>query len=219
MKSGYEYCLIKAWERFYSKKGNKMKRFIRIIASFAFLWIGASHASIINDFTGPYSASNWSATSSAGGGITVNNSDPTSLIFDVRASDNPGFGDSSSLIYQTVAAGTGIVSFDWLMTGNFSTIPAPPYLVFKVSNGFEIGGDIDTLVDESGHVEFAVTAGEVLSFQVNSFIFKSKSQSIALREDLFEVSITNFSAPVNEPGVLLLIGLGLIGLITQRHKA
>ncbi len=190
------------------KKGNKMYRFI--IASLAFLWIGTSHAMIINDFTGQYSASNWSIGSS-GGGITVDNSDPTILRFLIENSGDPQPIDSSTLTYQIIASGTGIVSFDWRGGGFFpqstlgnATILAGRELVFS--------DDIDIVRTSFGHIDAAVTAGELFQFQLSSAGLRAG--------DRLEIEITGFSAPVPEPSVILLMGLGLIGLITtQRHKA
>ncbi len=189
------------------KKGNKMYRFI--IASLAFLWIGTSHAMIINDFTGPYSASNWT-TSSTGGGITVDNSDPTILEFFIENSGVPQPIDSSTLTYQIVASGTGIVSFDWRAGGFFpqSTLGNASLLAGRES---VFGSDIDIVKGSFGHVDAAVTAGELFQFQLSSAGLRAG--------DRLEVLITSFSAPVPEPGVILLMGLGLIGLITtQRRK-
>ncbi len=184
-----------------------MYRFI--IASLAFLWIGTSHAMIINDFTGQYSAGNWSITNNTGG-ITVDHSDPTILRFLFENSGVPQPIDSSTLTYQIVTNGTGFVSFDWRAGGFFpqSTLGNASLLAGRES---VFGSDIDIVRTSFGHIDAAVTAGELFQFQLSSAGLRAG--------DRLEIEITGFSAPVPEPSVIFLMGLGLIGLITQRRKA
>ena len=185
-----------------------MYRFI--IASLAFLWIGTSHATIINDFTGPYSASNWSAGSS-GGGITVDNSDPQTLKFLVKNSGVPQPIDHSTFSYHTIISGTGVLEFD-LFVGGFFPQSTLGHLYLVTPKGLIFSDDIDSVTGDYGHISFSVTAGELFEFEL---------RSAGLRDgDMLQIEITGFSAPVPEPNVILLMGLGLIGLITtQRRKA
>ncbi len=217
-------ALNKYWERFYTTKGNKVNRFTIIIASLLFLWTGTSHAVIINDFTGPYSADNWGITYERGGHISVDHSDPSSLIFKITGSTPkiegygvPG-GGSGELTYEAVAKGNGIVSFDWSLSSFFLVSPAPYFQADFLGPGGPsspnlIAGDVDILgrSGHSGHADFSVTTGQRFGFRINSAIYGLN--------DISRFSITGFSAPVTEPNVLLLFGLGLIGLVMQRQKA
>ncbi len=203
-----------------------MNRFTIIIASLLFLWTGTSHAMIINDFTGVYSADNWSITTSnqGGGRISVDHSDPSNLNFEITGSTPkiegygvPG-GGSAELTYEAVAKGNGIVSFDWSLSSFYLVSPAPYFQADYIGPGGPsfpnlISGEIDLLKgsDNYGHADFYVTTGQRFGFRIESVIYGLN--------DISRFSISGFSAPVPEPSVLLLFGLGLVGLVTQRRKA
>ncbi len=174
------------------------------------MFVGSVNAAIINDFTGPYSASNWNLTTT--GDFTVDNSNSAFLEFEVT---NSGSIDST-LTYETVATETGIVSFDWI-TGGF--LPLGPFPL-QYTFGTVVDGvldmlqsdDADLLMGTNGHVDLAVTAGQTFGFQFFAFN--------VVPGQTFGTTISEFSAParVSEPSILLLTSVGLLSLISFRRR-
>ncbi len=194
-----------------TKKGIHMKRSLCFLI---LMYAGSANAMVINDFTGPYSASNWNVT--PGEGITVNNSNP--LILDFEAG-NP-LGSSTARLdsvfkYETVAAETGTVSFDLsLHLGTFTT-PAPRGAFVTEINGVAVDvrdDDIDLFNSFPDHIDLAVTAGQTFGFKLLVDNFAPGN--------IFGADISGFSAPaaVSEPGILLLTGLGLLSLVGFRRR-
>ncbi len=174
------------------------------------MFVGSVNAAIINDFTGPYSASNWSIT--PGEGITVDNSNQSFLSF---TAGNPE-GSSTAVLdsiftYETIAAGTGTISFDLdLHLIRMLASPAPRGTFFTQVNGVimdALNDDIDLFNGSIEHFDYAVTTGQKFTFGliVDSFT----------PGHIFGADVFNFSAPaaVSEPGILLLTGLGLLSLV------
>ncbi|MCP5246373.1 MAG: hypothetical protein H6937_10705 [Burkholderiales bacterium] len=166
------------------------------------------HATIIQGFTGAYSASQWTMTT-GGGDITVNSSSENSLTFDItnRAIPNP---IDTYLEYETVAASSGMVSFDMIMGLIFRPLDtfSPILTFFSISDGVS---NIEASISADGntmrHIDLMVDAGQTFGFRV---------EALGVQQDvLLGTTISNFSAPVQpikEPGIFFLIIIGLLAL-------
>jgi len=180
---------------------------------------GVANAAVINDFTGPYNQSNWNITTGGQESVTIDNSPPSFLTISVKNPNDPIINpvDQSTgridalLIYETIVPGTGTVSFDWgIGSQSFSNGFGPSNYAFEFFVGDRVsfggllsGGDTDSISNgDGGHVDIMVSAGQSFGFEL-SITGLIPSERVAF-------DIYNFSAPVTEPNVLFLNGLGLM---------
>ena len=189
-----------------------------IVCLFILIFSIPAHAMIIQGFTGAYSASQWTMTT-GDGDITVDTSSENSLTFAIT---NHAIADSvdTYLEYETVAASTGIVSFDMIMGLIFRPLDTfSPILTF-----FSISGDvynIEASISADGntmsHIDLLVDAGQTFGFRL---------EALGVQQDvLLGATISNFSAPIQpikEPGILLLAVLGTLALLyfnRRQHRS
>jgi hypothetical protein len=128
---------------------------------------------------GPYGLSLWTLTDTSADGFVT----PSALGVDITGGNN-GSGDPGTTDFQIVAAGTGLVSFNYVY---FSLdLPTLDYA------GYLLGPNFFLLTDgtsnNSGTQSFSVTAGESFGFRVGTI------------DNQFEpgiLSVSNFSAPAS----------------------
>ena len=143
----------------------------------------------------------WTETDQNVSATTVDtNSAPASLSLSMSGS---AFGFIQQFLdFSTSAAGTGMVSFDW--SANLNPNAAGSAFAAFVLNGSET--DLTTSPGTSNSTfSVAVTMGDTFGFRVGV----SYAGSAAM-------TITNFSAPIPEPSVMMLIASGAVGLIALR---
>ncbi|MDR4515296.1 hypothetical protein [Nitrosomonas sp.] len=171
------------------------------------LFAGSANAALINGFTGPYDLSNWTVTTA--GDVTVNSTSPSSLEFGIHSPNvdyAAGQFGGGSARYEIVAAATGLVSFDAAVTSDHFAGTGPSILSFSsFPDGSPFSLESDLFQIGPIHIEMMVNSGETFGFQ-----FFAGLNNALVR---YQVYVSNFSAPVPEPHILLLIGLGLILLL------
>jgi len=157
------------------------------------------------DFSGYYAVGNWTQACSPAGCADDNGSvsllgAPASI--ELIGSDT-GSGNPTRLDFTILTQAAGTVSFHWAYVSNDS-LADPLYDPAGYWNGgqFQLTSDSGSTT-QSGDVSFAVSAGQLIGF------------SIGTNDNRFgnaTLTISQFSAPVPEPGSVAMMMLGLAGV-------
>ncbi|SET12477.1 hypothetical protein SAMN05216326_11287 [Nitrosomonas marina] len=185
----------------------------QLLCFLVLMFSGTIHAAIIDGFNGPYHVANWSTTNGLTGELSVDNPTAQSINFEI-ANPSYTYPVNTFLELQTVAAGTGMVSFDLIMSLLFRPFGAyaPTLTFFTVVDGIhsvEATHNLDNSLFQ--HVDIMVHNGQ-------RFGFRFDAQNV--QQGVFTgATITNFSAPVSEPATLLMAATGvMIMLRLNRSK-
>ncbi len=169
------------------------------IASAATLASPGHAVQLQQDFAGVYAPANWTLSNN-NNNISDGNVDTASApaSITITGGDNDDFTTIGTTDYQTTAAASGQVSFDW----NFSA-PQAYYDGF----GYLLNGNFNFLTDSSGSgsTQFNVLAGDIFGFGAITVYHFSGPVGPG------NATISNFSAPVPGapvPGPLPLLGVG-----------
>jgi hypothetical protein len=153
-----------------------------------------AHAS----FIGPYAVANWTVSAPVGGGVDLSGAPNTVTL----TSSNSGTGGDVDFTITAVAA--ALWSFDWVYWTDDSDGPTYDPAGYLLNNTFF------QLSPGSGHVDVAISAGDVIGFRANSSdgIFGSG-----------HLAVSNFEAgQVPEPSTWALMGAGCAGLALSRLR-
>jgi hypothetical protein len=160
-------------------------------------------------FVGSYDISNWTLTNTNANGFLTVLVPQTSI--QLTGGDN-GSGLNGFTDFTITAVGNGNVSFNWGYTSGDSG--------FFDQGGFLLNGVFTNLGENDNQTPFfdgsftaPVSAGDVFGFRVFTV-------DNILGPGNF--GVTNFSAPVPEPGSLVLLALGAVGgalLFRRRAQA
>ena len=189
-----------------------MKRSILTAITFSLCCFLANPA--FADFIGPYDVSNWNQ--SPEGGFIDLSSAPSSILL---ISSDDGNGESNTDLTIEILT-DGIVTFDW---NYLTTEPIDPgffgpefdpfgYLL----NGsfFQLTDDLGT-AEQSGWEEVTVLAGDIFGFRANSFDSLEGPAFTLIEKFVGPLPETN---QVPEPGTILLLGSGLVGLGLWKNR-
>lgn len=168
----------------------------------------ATHAAVINDFTGAFDVGKWTITKPSGsdGFVTLNG--PTSVT--VASGDTSIVGNTDFSITMPFA---GTVTFDW----SFSTADRPDGDPFSVGSGSSFTQlSVDTgAVTQMGTKSVSLGSGELFTFRANTTDGAyGRSQT----------KITNFkvtyndSGAVPEPTSMAIFGLGALGVAYRQQR-
>jgi len=189
----------------------------------------AANADQIVDFTGVYDISTWTTQLAATttnttvpgsvgtGGSVDTSSAPTSVTL---IEPNNFSGLNYEIQFLNTAAGDGVFSFDWLISGDdLCCGSANVYIGDTAASGYHFWSTDSTdllwtfgIGGMSGTFSGSILAGQAFGFGMNTA--DDCCGSITLM-------ITNFSAPgiaVPEPGTLALFSIGLFGIGLARRK-
>ena len=171
---------------------------------------GAANAA----FTGDYAVGNWTFFSSDSGGAVDISGAPSSIIL---TSSNTG--DTSPLHSSDADFTIGAVSESWVsFDGHYLTSdedgPFDDPAGFLLNGVFiQLTDSTDPLeVDQTGHFNFHVNAGDIFGFRAHSDDSSAGSASSTI--DNFNVT----AVPEPETYALFMAGLGLMGFIARRRK-
>ena len=159
----------------------------------------SSHAAVVG-FSGPYDVANWTLTSNpAGGSGSVNTALAPASVTITGSNDSGPFDAQVDTNYTVVAAGTGLVSFNW----SYSSSDFGSFDRF----GYLFNGSFTQLAQNdsqgSGSTQFNVVQGDTFGFRVRS-IDNCCGAGVA--------TISSFDAPVPEPTSMAIFGVGALGM-------
>jgi hypothetical protein len=168
----------------------------------------ATHAAVINDFTGAFAVGNWTITTPQGsdGFVTLNG--PTSVT--VASGANSVGGNTDFSIIMPFA---GTVTFDW----SFATTDlagSDPFSVGSNGNFTKLTSDTSGSPQSSSY-SVSLLLGQVFAFRASSI------------DGMFgrsETTITNFmvtyadSGAVPEPTSMAIFGLGALGVAYRQRR-
>jgi hypothetical protein len=139
----------------------------------------------------------WTGAATATSNVTVNTSNAPSSLF--LGFGNPFSGIFERLDFTAPVAGTGLLSFNWSFT---QTGPGSEEF------GYTVNGVFTSLAvaNSASATSIAVNAGDVFGFRL-----------LANYDGNSSVTISNFSAPVPEPSVAVLVVAGALGLMALRE--
>ncbi|MEB3277536.1 MAG: PEP-CTERM sorting domain-containing protein [Lyngbya sp.] len=175
-------------------------------AAIGLSFLGANPAKA-SGFSDGYEVENWTFQNNNADGFVNTSNAPESITL---TGGNNGSGAFGSSWYTATSLADGLVSFDWSYITN--DIDGPNWDPF----GYILNGVFTTLTssgggtNQSGSVSFAVLAGDLFGFGVNT---TDNGLGAAT------VTVSNFEAPqsVPEPGTIAALGLiGLGGLLTKK---
>ena len=155
-------------------------------------------------FAGIYDPSNWTTTNTNSNGYVNTSGVPDSI--QIVGSDN-GSWSAGDTDYTITSPENGMVSFDWSFTTTDWSALYDPFGYFF--NDVFVQLTDDNLINQSGGSNFTVSAGDVFGFRIHSI------------DNIYGpgvVEISDFNAPVPEPGTLFLLGSGLLGLAGSTRR-
>lgn len=161
-------------------------------------------------FSGPYAPANWTTSHLLDAVLDMGSVDvlaqPDSIT--LFGSDT-GSEIGSEIRFTTTAAAGGIVSFDWAyQTEDIDGDPVQDPAGYFHNGNFplSVGG---AAISQFGSFSLVVSPGDVIGFWVGT---TDNSFGPA------HLTISNFSAPIPEPGAAALMALGLAGLVAWRTR-
>jgi len=171
----------------------------------------ATHAAVINDFTGAFDVSNWTITTPSGSDGFVTKNGPTSVT--VASGNNAIPGNTDFSITMPFA---GTVTFTW----SFYTDDTPtfdPFFVGSASSFTQLSDDKgDTTQTGTEPVSVSLGAGDLFTFRANTLDDQTYGRS--------QTTITKFSVTyadsgaVPEPTSMAIFGLGALGMAYRQRR-
>ena len=167
----------------------------------------ATHAAVINDFTGAFAVGNWTTTKPTGsdGFVTLNG--PTSVT--VASGNNAIEGNTDFSITMPFA---GTVTFTW----SFSTADDPiedPFFVGSASSFTKLSDDFGPFI-QTGTKSVSLGAGELFTFRA----YTSDGKYGGSQTTITNFSVTYDSGAVPEPTSMAIFGLGALGVAYRQRR-